>query len=317
VIRAPTDELLARGTNLALDELAVRAVEALARDGIPSILLRGPVIARWLYGAAEVRPYLDVDLLVPPHGFVPAERRLRELGLQRMRLEADVHGDRPRHADTWVRRDTGVMVDLHRTIYGARTGHEVVWAELWATTEPMSLLGREVVVPAPAARALLVVLHAAQHGIAGHATRRDLERALGRVPTETWRAAHELARRLDAEAPFAAGLALTPAGLVLAERLPAHGEPTVEATLRAASAPELSLALEWLSRQRHPGVVARVVARKLFPDPAFMREWSTGARRGRVGLALAYVRRLGWLVAQLAPAVRAWRAAVRLATERR
>jgi hypothetical protein len=52
---------------------------------------------------------------------------------------------------------------------------------------------------------------------------------------------------------------------------------------------------------------------KTFPPPAFMRAWSPLARRGALGLALAYAWRPVWLVVHSGAAVRAWRRARRSA----
>jgi hypothetical protein len=54
---------------------------------------------------------------------------------------------------------------------------------------------------------------------------------------------------------------------------------------------------------------ARYVASRAFPSPAAMRAWSPLARRGRFGLAAAYVWRVPWLATRLVPALRAVRAA--------
>ena len=51
--------------NLAIDRLAAEVAAAFAAEGIESMVLKGPVLAEWLY-QAEIRPYGDADLLVPP-----------------------------------------------------------------------------------------------------------------------------------------------------------------------------------------------------------------------------------------------------------
>jgi hypothetical protein len=48
------------------------------------------------------------------------------------------------------------------------------------------------------------------------------------------------------------------------------------------------------------------VAQRIFPSPKFMRAWYPIARRGPVGLAISYPRRLAWMVRATAPAVAAW-----------
>src|SRR4051812_17372050 len=50
--------------SLRLDRVAVEAVDAMQREGIDVLLLKGPAFARWLYDDPAVRGYRDVDLLV-------------------------------------------------------------------------------------------------------------------------------------------------------------------------------------------------------------------------------------------------------------
>jgi hypothetical protein len=71
----------------------------------------------------------------------------------------------------------------------------------------------------------------------------------------------------------------------------------------------MALGIEELSKT--PGLLAklRFVLRELFPTPAFMRWWTPMARRGSVGLSVAYVWRLVWVFRYAVPAFRAWRRA--------
>jgi hypothetical protein len=48
---------------MALDATAAKVVEALERQQIPAILLKGPALTRWLYDRRIERSYGDVDLL--------------------------------------------------------------------------------------------------------------------------------------------------------------------------------------------------------------------------------------------------------------
>ena len=59
--RAP--DLIAAGVGLALEALAVEVTTTFERSGIPSILLKGPAVIRWLYPASTDRYSVDVDLL--------------------------------------------------------------------------------------------------------------------------------------------------------------------------------------------------------------------------------------------------------------
>jgi hypothetical protein len=51
--RAPA--LMATGVALALEALAAEVTTTFERSGIPSILLKGPAVIRWLYPASTDR----------------------------------------------------------------------------------------------------------------------------------------------------------------------------------------------------------------------------------------------------------------------
>ncbi len=163
--------------------------------------------------------------------------------------------------------------------------------------------------PSFPARTLHVALHAVQHG--GEAQPKpmaDLERALARVPEETWREAWELARRLDAADAFAAGLRLTPAGRRLSAAIGAADPGSGGARLRIEGVP-LAEGFGELAAAAGPRAKLALLARELFPSPAFMRWWTPLARRGPLGLAAAYPWRLAWLCSRAIPGYLAWRRA--------
>jgi hypothetical protein len=286
----------ARG--LAADAAAARVVAALAERRIPSLLLKGPAVARWLYAEDEVRAYGDVDLLVPPSDRDGAEQALRELGFAPLVEEAELRGHRPLHATEWVARD-GISVDLHVTISGAGAPPQRVWDALRLHTVPLELGEAETDVLDAAGIALLVALHAAHHGVGYERFRMELRRALDRLPEQSWAEAAALAEGIDATPAFAAGLALDPRGAELAATLGLAGRRTVDATLRASGPPPLALGLEWLSRTPGLRAKARLVVRTTFPAPGAMRAWRPYARRGRVSLAAAYATHPFWLARHL------------------
>src|SRR5438045_2780697 len=78
--------LLPAELSTVCDTLRLRAVAAdvvgvLRAAGIDSIMLKGPVIAAWLY-AGEVRPWSDVDILVSPAQFDRAMSVLGSVGFR-------------------------------------------------------------------------------------------------------------------------------------------------------------------------------------------------------------------------------------------
>ena len=73
--------LLARNFALTaeVDALTAEVAGAFGREGIETLVLKGPVLAKWLY-PDKVRPYLDSDLMVAPDDRSRAVGVLERLG---------------------------------------------------------------------------------------------------------------------------------------------------------------------------------------------------------------------------------------------
>jgi hypothetical protein len=286
---------------LALDAAAIEAIQALGAGGIRAILLKGPAIASWLYDHPWERLYGDIDLLVAPQDHDPAAALLERLGY---RATWPLEAVNPQHASTWTRSGVrAAQVDLHWRVPLARDG-SASWSVLSAETEPLSLGSTTVESLSPAARAMWIALHAAQHGVGVAKPMGDLSRALERVDEATWARAADLARRLDLLGAFAVGLRLLPAGRGLAERMSLEAVPSLEAQLRSVTPSATSIGWMHLLERGSARERLRLLAAELVPSPAFMRLWSPMARRGRVGLLGAYFVRPLWLVGQMPAALR-------------
>ena len=296
--RAP--ELIATGIGLALEALAVEVTTAFERSGIPSILLKGPAVIRWLYPASTDRYSVDVDLLVAPADLARAEAALAELEFEPFEPRRD-----DKHARSWVRPGDALPVDLHRSIVGVGVTDEHAWDILSGVTEQLEMCGATVSVLQPHGRALHVALHAAQETPDKEKALRDLGRALELVDFDVWQEARVLAIELDALPGLGAGLRLLPAGDAVARKLELPNYVTAEIALRTAGAPDLSLGMNHLLELDGTTTRARYVASRAFPSPAAMRAWTPLARRGRFGLAAAYMWRVPWLATRLVPALRA------------
>lgn len=284
---------------LAVDQLTAEVVRALRALGVEPVLLKGPTFLSWLYPDGAPRSYGDTDLLVAPDQLAAARGVLAGLGFEARRDVSDLPGwSQP--AQPWIRPADGGNVDLHQRLPGVRADDAASWQALTEDLETVDVGGEAVHSLGLAGRVLLVALHAATHP-GGRAATEDLRRALAAVEESSWRAAVELAQRLDAIPAMAAGLAELPEGASLADQLGLPGRA-------AAEEARLNAALEDLARdlRSSPGIRARtrLVVRKLFPPAAFMRHWSALARRGPVGLAVAYLWRPLWLLQRAATARR-------------
>jgi hypothetical protein len=300
----PSPDLLTAAKSLAVDRAAAAVIETLTRAGVRSILLKGASLAIWLYEGDPPRSYLDCDLLVAPENIARAEETLTRMGFEHPPRD-DLPYDKPWHAHAWVRRGTPT-VDLHRTLIGVGVPPNTVWEVLSARTELMRIGGLEVEVLDAAARTVHVALHTAQHGAGIRRPMRDLERAVKKMPFETWQEAALLAGRLGASLAFSAGLRIDPEGAKIADRLNLPEDKSVELILRSMTATHIAVGIDWLVRTQGLSGKLKLIFHKLVPPPNFIRAWTPIAQEGTLGLAIGYVWRPIWLIWHLGPALRVW-----------
>ncbi len=301
---------------LALDRATAAAADALRDARIDCILLKGPALARWLYDDESERPYVDADLLVSPADVGAAETKLGELGFRRLGLDT-LRSDRPRPSITLRREDDGLAIDLHHSFLGIGVEPDVAWRVLRPMTEPIEVGGATLLMLTTPARAVVLSLHAAKDGSRSRQVVRDMERAVEVVDLDVWRHAVAVAERLDAVEGVRAGICRSPAGEALATRLGLPAAVSVDAALREQRPPPMAAGMKWFLEEESLGAKARVARQKLFPPPSFMRAWRPLARRGALGLALAYVWRPFWVVWHSLPAAIAVRRARRAADRSR
>lgn len=295
-------EQFAAGVNLVGDRSTAEVVDLLRRAGVEAIVLKGPVAARWLRPDGGTRYSYDVDLLVAPGVDPHAATALRRAGYEPLFIERP---GEEKHALTWV-RDGSFAVDLHHTLVGVGATDDAVWSILAAATEEANVAGVQCTVLGPAARALSIALHAAQHGPFYERVLEDLALACDRPGMDEWQEAARLAAALDATEAFATGLRLNQEGRRVAEALRLPATTTTQAALRSAGAPRTALGFERLARAKGLRGRARLVVQELVPSPSFMRVWHPLAGKGRAGLAAAYAIRPFWLLRWSLPGARAW-----------
>jgi putative nucleotidyltransferase-like protein len=296
---------------LRLDVATRQFIEALRGEGIPSILLRGPAIALWLYEGK--RWYSDIDLLLPPWSLDRAYEFAGRLGYTCTSFLPSSAYDRPLSNTKWLRDSDGIKLELHRTLDGVAVTDEVAWDTFAAETEELAFgVGRfQATVLRPPARAFVIAVHAAHHGPTFSQPVEDLALALERLPRGEWTRAAALAKRLEATAAFAAGLRLHPEGEAVANSIGLPRTRSVETELSATGAPPMALMFEWLGQLEGLRPKAIFLAREIFPPPRFMRVASRLAQRGHGGLAVAYVWRPFSLLWRVPRALAAWRRARR------
>lgn len=290
-----------------MDATTAEVLRAFEKRGCRSIVLKGPALQRELHGDGSRRAYFDTDLLVSPADLPRAARILSELGFALVMDHRDHAGVSEPRAQEWGRTPGRKELDLHWRISGVGVPDERAWEILAAQTEPIVVGGAAGESLSRPGIALHVALHAAHHGTTRPKPLRDLDRALDRIGTDTWVQAAVLAAELDASEAFAAGLRLSPAGERLATELRLLPVQSPRRRLLAATQPPGSLAVLRIVEAPTARARARALRGEIAPAPAFMRAAFPLARRGRVGLALAYLVRAAMRAWQLPGAIRAVR----------
>jgi hypothetical protein len=148
--------------NQDLFAATARAVEALERAGIPTLLLKGAGLALTVYPSLGLRPMADVDVLVPERLAAPARRVLVEAGWSPSPQEPDrrlAH----LHAQGFLRESDGneAALDLHwRALWeGREPAGDDAW---WECAEPLHAGGFTSRTLAPADQLVLLCAHAAR-----------------------------------------------------------------------------------------------------------------------------------------------------------
>jgi len=276
--------------NILIDRQTAEIAGAFEAQGIQTLVLKGPVLAEWLY-PGEVRPYGDSDLMVAPGDWARAVSLLERLGF-RDYLGVMAHPRMESRAGTAFVRGQDA-VDLHCTLHGLAGAPQAVWESFAAGDCTQRIGGAELRIPNRSALLVHAALHAAQD--ANHKTLEDLRRAIAQADEAMWRGALAIARSHDGVPAFASGLRVLPEGAELAQRL---GLGAVRSTLHEIRAERVPLA-EGMHALLTPEVGMRrrlaTVATELCPRPEFMRWWSPLAQHGRLGLIASYPWRWLWL----------------------
>jgi hypothetical protein len=273
--------LMLAARTLVLDRAGAEVVGMLRSAGIEPVLLKGAILARWLY-RDELRPYGDIDLLVDPARAVQAQAVLRGLGFEPWPQEVSPH------AHPWLRRSDGAEIDLHLMLFGPKCSPQRCWNELQGWLEWTELASVPVLTLSPPARLLQVVLHASQHVDAAKPLE-DLRRALKQVPGPVWREAETLADRIDALHRMENGLGLVEEGAQMIERL-----PLVRAA-RIADRAHAPLAVAFARLEQAPGMVAKLRALRVALALPDQLEVDESMKAGRAQRLRARIRQLLWL----------------------
>lgn len=137
---------------------------ALQAEGIRSIILKGPVVAAYLYGDVSLRVSKDLDLLIAESDIERAEQILLGFGYEH-------DHEIPRILEDWKRRNyhvtytqpqTGIQVEVHWRL-NPDPGNEPSFEELWQRRVSDAAFGHAVHRMGDADLFYYLVSHGARH----------------------------------------------------------------------------------------------------------------------------------------------------------
>jgi hypothetical protein len=234
---------------LGLEAIALKVTSALRQRAIDALVMKGPITNQWLYGSPLARRYQDIDLLISPASEGSVGSVLRELGFRNDHARVlGIH--RPDYESSWTLGTRSI--DLHTRIAGIPASRaDDAWLRLSRDATNFRLHDRVVRTLAPAARTMLLGLHAARTK-ADKGALRDLEVGLSSMPESLWREAADMAQELGAASCFALGLRRCEAGRTLITRMCYRPAPTLESLLLEREAPQeaLVIAANWEAGRR-------------------------------------------------------------------
>jgi hypothetical protein len=301
---ATNAEFANRAWSCYVDQVTAEVTTRLEAHGVASILLKGAGFEALLYDVGDGRFYRDTDLLVQARDQLRAEELLIDSGFERIDREDPGLGPAPKYARTFRRERDGAIVDLHWRLSGAAASPGRVWSTLSAHVATLEVGRRPVNVLDAAASAMLVALHSAHHGTGRPKTLTDVEHAVARLDRATWERARALADALGASEPFAAGLRLTSAGDELADVLRLQRPASVAMWLKTHPRTYGAWALDQVAQNETTRDRFAALGTIVVPSPMVMRKFFPLARRGRLGLLLAYLLRPARLAVHAGPALR-------------
>lgn len=182
--------------------LALRALDALAAEGLVPVFLKGVALAARLYAETSIRPSTDVDLLVRRSDLPAAERAMRSIGLESTGGPTEDYMRAHHHSVNFYGQ--AGMVELHFRALSVGTfldGQVLLNRSIDGTFE-----GRRVRYLSPEDE----LVHLAEH-VAGHLMVRlvwlyDIKLFLRKYRDLDWSAVVRIAREFGVQGPVFFGL---------------------------------------------------------------------------------------------------------------
>ncbi len=136
-----------------------RILEAFARSGIKSIVLKGPHLAQVYYPHPALRPCDDIDLLIQPDDRLHAARIVHVLGFTSLEENAT--------AEKFSQANTRIFLEVHtelQTPDRRNPSFEIKIEDFWKNSLPTQIVDQPTRVLSPTINLLYLSAHLSHHG---------------------------------------------------------------------------------------------------------------------------------------------------------
>jgi hypothetical protein len=115
-----------------------RLLTAFAAADIPMILLKGAALAHLIYPTPELRPMVDIDILIDPAKTEAAIRIAGDLGFTFASRHASKYAKRMHHVPPAVTNQSGfrIFLEIHTDTMSPYQPYSLTWATLTARPQP-------------------------------------------------------------------------------------------------------------------------------------------------------------------------------------
>ncbi|WP_457653758.1 nucleotidyltransferase domain-containing protein [Rhodocaloribacter sp.] len=152
--------------NLMLTGVLRDVLDLFEREGLPAIPYKGPVLAASVYGNVALRPFSDLDVLVPPGDAPRARAMLTGHGFRFVPEAAglDEAAAVARGREYRFERDPGVILEVQWRVVSASDGwRRFSLAPVWTRLRTTTLARRTVPTLGPEDRLAVLSLHGAHN----------------------------------------------------------------------------------------------------------------------------------------------------------
>ena len=143
---------------LVIEARAIEVADALRARGIAQVVTKGPGIAR-AYPDPSMRPFGDIDVLVPQDRFDPALRTLSGLGFREAGPQPRSYFNRHCREAVNLKRDDGASLDLHHHIPPWIWGRRMDFPDVLARSEPIAVSGGSLQIACSVHNLMIAGLH--------------------------------------------------------------------------------------------------------------------------------------------------------------